>query len=138
MKIAINACFGGFSLSEAAVRAYAQKKGLPIYPELGKFGLMTYWVVPENQRVKEAPGGFMSMSIDERKKYNETYRAQTIYDRDIPRDDADLIAVIEEMGEAANGEHARLRVIEIPDDVQWQIDDYDGNESISEVHRTWG
>ena len=26
---------------------------------------------------------------------------------------------------------------EIPDDVEWEIDDYDGIETIHEVHRSW-
>ena len=27
--------------------------------------------------------------------------------------------------------------VEIPDDVEWQIEEYDGTEHISEKHRTW-
>ena len=37
----------------------------------------------------------------------------------------------------ASGKFADLEVREIPDGVDWQIDEYDGNESIHEVHRTW-
>jgi hypothetical protein len=28
--------------------------------------------------------------------------------------------------------------VDIPDDVKWQIEEYDGNEWIAESHRTWG
>ena len=30
-----------------------------------------------------------------------------------------------------------LKVVEIPDDVEWEIEEYDGNEWVSEVHRCW-
>lgn len=26
---------------------------------------------------------------------------------------------------------------EVPDDVQWQIEEYDGREWVAETHRTW-
>jgi hypothetical protein len=49
-----------------------------------------------------------------------------------------LIQVVEELGEKASGRFADLKVVEIPDDVEWQIDEYDGLEWVSERHRTWG
>jgi len=30
-----------------------------------------------------------------------------------------------------------LKVVEIPDDVEWRIHDYDGAEHVYEKHRTW-
>jgi hypothetical protein len=49
-----------------------------------------------------------------------------------------LIKVIEEIGlKEASGSHAELRIAEIPDDVEWEIDEYDGIESVHEVHRSW-
>jgi hypothetical protein len=27
--------------------------------------------------------------------------------------------------------------VDIPDDVKWEIEEYDGNEWVAEVHRTW-
>lgn len=53
------------------------------------------------------------------------------------RNDPELIAVVEEMGADASGQLARLVVIEIPDDVDWTIDEYDGFEWVAERHRTW-
>ena len=55
----------------------------------------------------------------------------------IPRDDEKLVQVVEELREAANGHAAVLKVVEIPDDVQWVINKTDGVEHVSEVHRTW-
>ena len=45
--------------------------------------------------------------------------------------------VVEELRAAANGHAADLKVVEIPDGVQWVIDKTDGVEHVSEVHRTW-
>jgi hypothetical protein len=55
----------------------------------------------------------------------------------IPRDDAHLIAVVELMGSKACGGHAELKIVEIPDDVNWYIEEYDGREWVAERHRTW-
>jgi hypothetical protein len=30
------------------------------------------------------------------------------------------------MGDEANGRFSELKVVDIPDDVEWQIDEYDG------------
>lgn len=59
------------------------------------------------------------------------------YCRDIYRGDPVLIEVVETLGKDANGQHADLRIVEIPDDVNWKIEDYDGCEWVAEVHRTW-
>jgi hypothetical protein len=55
----------------------------------------------------------------------------------IPRDDLKLTQVVEELGGAANGHGAELRVVAIPDDVRWIITAVGGMEHVSEVHRTW-
>lgn len=56
---------------------------------------------------------------------------------DISRDDPILIQIVEEMGDKADGTFASLRIVEIPDDVDWYIEEYDGREWVSERHRTW-
>ncbi len=49
-----------------------------------------------------------------------------------------LIAAIEKIGEEkSSGPHASIRIVEIPDDVNWEIEEYDGMETIHEVHRKW-
>ncbi len=59
------------------------------------------------------------------------------YDRDIPRDDPYLIKVVRELGMAANGAHANLKIVEIPGDIEWLVQEYDGAEWVAEAHRTW-
>lgn len=53
------------------------------------------------------------------------------------RNDPVLIEVVEELGKRANGCCASLKIVEIPDDVKWEIEEYDGNEWIAEKHRKW-
>ena len=52
-------------------------------------------------------------------------------------DDKDLVEVVELLGDKANGSYAKLRIVEIPDDVNFVIEEYDGIESIHEAHRSW-
>jgi len=56
------------------------------------------------------------------------------------RTDPDLIAVVERLGEKANGKGCCLKVVEVPDDVDWEIactGDNAEEEVIEERHRTW-
>lgn len=56
---------------------------------------------------------------------------------ELHRDDPYLVKTVLELGEAANGKYARLKVVTIPDDVAWTICEYDGCEWVAEAHRTW-
>ena len=56
---------------------------------------------------------------------------------DIKRDDAALVQVVEQLGAAANNQYSKLKVVEIPDDVEWTVMEYDGCEWVAEAHRTW-
>lgn len=99
MKVVINGCFGGFSVSrEAWLRLR----------ELGSKGA--------------------------RKEADDRYNG---FCRDIPRNDPLLIQVVEELGPKANGACAKLEIVEVPDDVEWEIEEYDGSEHVAEAHRTW-
>lgn len=48
-----------------------------------------------------------------------------------------LINCVETLEERANGKHAELVIVEVPDNVNWHVKDYDGIEHIAEHHRTW-
>ena len=68
----------------------------------------------------------------------KSFEADYFYYNDIERNDTDLIKVIEMLGcEKASGELSKLSIVEVPDDIQWEIDDYDGMESVHELHRSW-
>lgn len=54
------------------------------------------------------------------------------------RTNPDIIECIETLGsENASGEFSQLKVVEIPDDVDWYIENYDGIEHVAEKHRIW-
>lgn len=61
----------------------------------------------------------------------------TSHPHDLDRHHPELIRVIEELGEKANGACASLRIVEIPDGTEYVVEEYDGNEHIAEKHRTW-
>lgn len=135
MKIVINTCYGGFGLSEKAVLRYAELKALTVYPE-DKQDFTIYWLVPEGKR--EDQTNFHTQSFEKRVASYARLVEQTLNEYDIPRDDPALVQVVEEMGAVANGRYAVLAVVEIPDNVAWQIEEFDGLEHIAEEHRTWG
>jgi hypothetical protein len=112
-QIVINAGFGGFGLSDAAIARYAELSGIPLIPAENEHGYQTAWykgVVNDNN--------FWSCI-------------------DIPRDDKHLVQVVKELGQEANDYFANLKIVEIPADIDWVIGDYDGQEWVAEAHRTW-
>jgi hypothetical protein len=48
-----------------------------------------------------------------------------------------LVKCVEALGEEADGDCAKLKVVEIPDGVDFEIKEHDGFEHIAETHRTW-
>lgn len=113
-KIVYNACFGGFGLSDEAIKRYGEIKGLKLvyivderYPDEGRLRL----------------GAWYRDGIKDDEHYFSTY--------DFERDDPVLVQVVEELGsEKASGEFARLRIANIAKGTRYRIDEYDGNESV--------
>jgi hypothetical protein len=140
MKVAINRCFGGFGLSHEAVLRYFEIKGITVYPEQSQdsWKFWTYWTVKPEDRIESKEGdAFYTMPIEERRAYNQAQSEQTLYERDIERNDPALIQAIEELGDKANGRFAEIAIVEVPDDVKWHIYEYDGLEHVAEDHRNW-
>jgi hypothetical protein len=52
-----------------------------------------------------------------------------------------LVRVVEKLGGQAAKLHGDdrnyLKVVEIPEDIDWEIGSYDGNERVEEKHRIW-
>jgi len=48
-----------------------------------------------------------------------------------------LVTCVEILGEQASGDLAELKVVEIPDGVEWIIEEDLGIEWVAEKHRTW-
>jgi hypothetical protein len=138
--IVISKCHGGFGLSTAAIRHYHKIKGIRCWVEKGTFGWDRVWLVPKNQRVDHdiAPEQWHAMTLAERQHHNALCDQQMFCDRDIARDDPVLVQVVRELGtKRASNRFADLKIVEIPADVQWQIEEYDGAEWVAEVHRVW-
>lgn len=114
MKVVINACHGGFGLSHQAMMLYSEFADLDLGWSESDYGHIHYYVD--------------GMIDDDKFHFSE---------RDIPRDDPYLIAVVEKLGENANDTHSELKIVEVPDDVNWYIEEYDGREWVAERHRTW-
>lgn len=122
MKVAINKCYGGFSLSNALYESLIAKgwevtkrnsEGVYLNPnakiadlESDMFGFAHYCFIGGRDDVKL-------------------------------RTDPDLIEAIENLGEAASGRCGNVQIVEVPDGVEIEIKEYDGFEHIAEVHRTW-
>lgn len=53
------------------------------------------------------------------------------------RSNSRLVRCVEELGSMANKHYADLRVVDIPEGVDWTLNEYDGAEWIAEKHRVW-
>ncbi len=133
MKVVVNRCYGGFGLSE---KAYLRlnELGVPIRKyieqERGPNGLY----IPQPLNNGEV---IFDRSLDDDYKHSTLFGrywdSWTSQNRSHPL----IIQVVEELGGAASGSLSKLEIVEIPDDVEWEIDDYDGMERVAESHRTW-
>jgi hypothetical protein len=142
MKVVVNRCYGGFSLSKEACQRYWEIKGHQVWIEDEKkfpsMGLFTVWLTPPDQRIESKEGEeFYAMSLEDRQAYNKQYSENTWYCRDLERNDPILVQVVEELGDRAGGRCAELAITEIPDGVDFEIEEYDGKEWVAEKHRTW-
>ena len=45
--------------------------------------------------------------------------------------------IVKKLKKKANGIDANLKIVEIPDDIEWSIFGCSGSEWIGEKHRTW-
>ena len=83
-------------------------------------------------------GGFgISSEAENLYKHRKGIDNDNWYQGDIDRTDPILISIIEELGSSADGTYSELMIVDIPDDVEWQIDEYDGIEWVAEKHRVW-
>jgi hypothetical protein len=138
MKVVINKCYGGFGLSHEAMLRYAEIKGITVYPDKSEYGFETYYTVPAGQRTPSVDN-WHELPIEERQRLNEQWRSERIHDSEIDRDDPALIQVVKELGsKKASGRFAELKIVNIPDGINWEVDEYDGLETVVETHRSWG
>jgi len=133
-EVVINNCFGGFGLSDKAyerlielgipVKTYKEPKRDPI-THLYQNEKKEKVIYDRTKETGEMSGLMLSMS-----RYWETWL-------DEERENPLLIQVVKELKKKANGMCAELKIVKIPVDVEYEIDEYDGLESIHETHRSW-
>lgn len=111
-KIVINCQHGGFGLSDEAIRLLFKYKEWKLVEEESKYGMTLFYI----DRISD-----------------DTYFSG----HEIERNDPELIRVVEELKEKANGQFSHLKIVKIPEGVHWYIEEYDGLEHVAEVHRTW-
>jgi hypothetical protein len=110
MKIVVNRCYGGFSLSRKAVLLARKITGNPKWG-----GAILKGDIYNSGKICDGDYGFV----------------------EVERSDKILVEVVEKLGEKANGRCADLEIVEIPDGVNFEIEQYDGKEWVSERHRRW-
>ena len=139
MKIVINSCYGGFGLSHKAVMRYAELKGIKLYPWTDDSTLNCYNCSNFEELVLNHPESlfvhYTKVPKEEFYKGNKDDNYFSNYD--IERTDPILIQVVEELGKEANTKCSELKIIEISDEVEYEIEEYDGLEHVAEKHRTW-
>lgn len=137
MKVCINKKYGGFSLSGEGEDTYAKLKGIKLFRYKETDEENVYVRTKDNNAENYRT---IILTIDQGDKFIYDARKEQgwWYSGDIERDDKALVEMVEKLGtEKASGRFGKLVVIEIPDDIQWHIEDYDGRESIHEDHRSW-
>ncbi|MBC2104020.1 hypothetical protein [Listeria booriae] len=142
MKVVINDCYGGYALSSMAVIKILQRKGQTVFAYLQINNRNEFRLAEELQPIDAS---FESKGIDADELYYfseplelsqngyidiDTLKNKTQIDIDFERDDLDLISVIEELGDKANGVFAELKVVEVDNSKYWGVCEYDGDEHI--------
>ena len=129
MQVAINRCYGGFNLSNEAMNKLIEKNS--------SF-LLTY--TPKEWFGKNEPNEEQIVDCM-KKNSNVGYKDGKIYFFEVHdkyvRIHSDLIDVLQELGPKANGCFSKIKIVNVPDDIEFEIDEYDGMESVEEIHRRW-
>ena len=103
-KIVYNGTFGGFGLSDKAIKRYAELKGLSLHKKEEDEDY-SFWYYSDNED-----------------DYFEVGK--------ISRTDPCLVQVVEELGCDADTNYSWLCIREVPDGSRYYIDEYDGNETV--------
>ncbi len=114
MELVINRCYGGFSISRKAAEFMAERGSERAKKELEK-----------------------STGTPKRSKHWYGYGYVEGMEGGYDRADPLLVEAVRTLGREADGEHAKLGIVNIPDGMDWEIEEYDGIEHVSEAHDRW-
>jgi len=119
-RIVINRCFGGFCFSDEGYEwLIAEKKWtVTTWNDEGEY------TDPDAQIVEMSELSFKHYGLvanDSAPKF---------------RTNPDVIEMIEKLGKrASDSVVSDIQIVEVPDDIDWVIDEYDGKERIREIHK---
>lgn len=136
-KVILNKCYGGFDISKEAYMLYAKKKGLTLYLYESNYISPRKFIYKKTNDETLFIHYFTKDMGDNVEISNEDYEKYCLYLREEHREDPVLIEVVEELGEKANGRFGYLKVVEIPDDLDYVIDEYDGIETLHQKVEEW-
>ncbi len=112
-KVVVNAEVGSvFSLSEIAWQMLAAIKGLR-FSHCDPGGLCCY--LSEGEGEPERP----------------------FYCREMDRSDDALVRTVERLGTLANAGHTNLRIVAVPDNVDWEVRSVHGYEYVTDGKKIW-
>jgi hypothetical protein len=109
MKIVINRCYGGFCISREAAEFMAARGSERAQLEIEEADKSGNW-------------------------YGYGYSSGL---NGYERNDPWLVEAVETLGKEADGRLAQLNVVEIPNDIKWEIEDDGGMEVVIEPRREW-
>ena len=79
-----------------------------------------------------------AVSLIQKKIKNPKAKSQiNAYSFDNDRSNPLLVEAVQKLGAKANSLYTTLKIVEIPDDVEWRVDAINGKEVIREKHRIW-
>ena len=135
MKVILNKCYGGFSLSHEAYMLYAKKKGLTLYPYAIDYATKTYYLTnnPENDYTVH----YSIKNYGDKISFKEACDKNFLWLNHKYRDDPILVEVVEELRDKANGRFADLKVVDIPDNMDYVINGYNGIETLHQKVQEW-
>lgn len=140
MELVINRCYGGFGLSPLAIERLAELNGKKAYFfDTDHKGVKPVYRPISREDVAKATfwGAFCVENPSDHISKGGRYGEINLDAYSVKRDDPKLVKVVKELGDKANGPFSELSVVEIPDDIEYTIEEYDGMGRVAERHRTW-
>jgi hypothetical protein len=136
-KIVINNDYGGFGISPLGIAKLAERKNLNVsfYKDIKDYSKdISKYNKDEYQKITDLSNADACTvhSINLHKDIVHEYPMSEL--NNVKRHDPDLVALVEEYGKLMNGFHASLDVVSIPEWFDYEIDEYDGAESVITVY----